>query len=259
VSADGNCGSIAVDAVEGGELLGTRTTFNGFKLSTRIVPAGDAVRGGDWCETFAVSDTVVALSIGDVCGHGPGVHASMLRTRRSVRDAASRGLDPAQTLAAVNAALALEEPGLYVSALFALLDTTSYAFTYANAGHPPPLMAGSFGQRFIESAEADLLLGVDPAATPSLHTAHLPADTLLVMYTDGVTDRERDGALGQRQLRKATVLARKFRRVAASLILEREMALTGSGHDDAAILTAWTPPLNMFSRSVDGRSQPIVS
>ncbi len=35
--------------------------------------AGQALAGGDWCEVFAISEEVIAATVGDVSGHGEPV------------------------------------------------------------------------------------------------------------------------------------------------------------------------------------------
>jgi hypothetical protein len=52
-------------------------TIHSVRLSTRIIAAEGAPRGGDWCEAFAVSDEVMALSIGDA----PGLARAILDAR----------------------------------------------------------------------------------------------------------------------------------------------------------------------------------
>jgi len=132
------------------ELVSASSVLNGFRLSIRIMPAFHALRGGDWCETFVISDHVVALSIGDVCGHGPDAFEAMQTTRRAVREAALKGLHPGRTLANANRALCAMEQEVYVTAIFGLLNTERDTLTFANAGHPPPLMVGPLGERFKE-------------------------------------------------------------------------------------------------------------
>jgi hypothetical protein len=58
------------DAPHDVEPYSTDTIYNGVAITTRIVPAENARNGGDWCEAWPLSATTVALSIGDVCGHG---------------------------------------------------------------------------------------------------------------------------------------------------------------------------------------------
>ena len=42
-------------------------------------------------------------------------------------------------------------------------------------------------------------------------------------------------------MRDAAIFATKFSMLPTAAVIEKQMFLTGSNHDDAAILTAWTP------------------
>jgi serine phosphatase RsbU (regulator of sigma subunit) len=222
------------------EPAATNADFQGLRLSSRIMPAALAVRGGDWCEAFAVSPDVVALSIGDVCGHGAEKFAAMNEVRQAIRDAAGRGLDPGGTLAAANRFLRHYDPEENATAIFALFNVRERSLVFANAGHPPPLMAGPFGALYLEFPEADLPLGIEAEIAPALHAVSVPAATLLVFYTDGVSECGRKPLLGEAQLLDAAAFAYQVSHLASAGVIERQMFLTGSNHDDAAILTAWT-------------------
>ena len=80
-----------IDPIETRELsepATTSETFHGVRLNTRIMPAALAAQGGDWCEAFVVSRDVIALSIGDVCGHGAEKSTAMVALRQAIRNAA---------------------------------------------------------------------------------------------------------------------------------------------------------------------------
>jgi hypothetical protein len=101
-------------------------------------------------------------------------------------------------------------------------------------------MAGPFGALFLEYAATDLPLGVMAEIAPAVHVVSVPAATLLVFYTDGVSERDRKPIEGEAQLRDAAMFAYKADHLASAGVIERQMFLTGSNLDDAAILTAWT-------------------
>jgi hypothetical protein len=65
---------------------------------------------------------------------------------------------------------------------------------------------------------------------------------LLVFYTDGVTEHQRKPLEGAAELCNAAIFARKFSALPSAAVIEKQMFLTGANRDDAAILTAWTPP-----------------
>jgi serine phosphatase RsbU (regulator of sigma subunit) len=212
------------------------------RLSTRIMAAERATRGGDWCEAFAVSDDVMALSIGDVCGHGAEKYAAMTLTRQAIREAACRGLDPAQTLVAGHRFLRAYDPEEYATALFGLLNLRSRTLVFANAGHPPPLMASPRETIYLEYEVSDLPLGIEDPFLPLMREVSVPSSTLLVFYTDGVTEHKRKPVQGAVELREAVMFAAKFARLPTASVIEKQLLLSGSNRDDAAILTAWTPP-----------------
>lgn len=224
-----------------GALGTTASIFRGVRLSSRVTAASHATQGGDWCEAFVLSDTVVALSIGDVVGHGPGAVATRLLASRAVRDAASYGLNPAESLAAANRLLCNLDPEIYATAFFALLDTRRGIVSFANAGHPPPLIVGPAGSWFLSYGKPDLPLGLKGESLATVRVARMPARTLLVLYTDGVTDHERRPLLGEAQLHEAALLAYESSARHAAPAIEELMALTAANADDAAILTAWMP------------------
>jgi serine phosphatase RsbU (regulator of sigma subunit) len=214
---------------------------HGVRLSTRVMPAARAARGGDWCEAFAVSPDVMALSIGDVCGHGDEKYSAMVGTRRALREAACRGLDPAQTLAEAHTFLRAFDPRESATALFGLLNLRTHTLVFANAGHPPPLMANPRETMYLEYPQSDLPLGIEDRFRVEVHAVDVPASTLLVLYTDGVTEHERKPVQGAAELRDAAMFAMKFSMLPTAAVIEQQMFLSGSNRDDAAILTAWTP------------------
>jgi serine phosphatase RsbU (regulator of sigma subunit) len=214
---------------------------NGVRLSTRIMPAAQATLGGDWCEAFVVSEDLLALSIGDVCGHGSEKFAPMVALRQTIRDAAAGGFDPAQTLAEANRFLRAYDPEGSATAIFGLLSTRRRSLVFANAGHPPPLITSPGGAFFLEFPDTDLPLGIEDAFAPVLRVVTVPAAALLVFYTDGVSEHEMKPLQGAAELHAASVFAYGRSALPAAAVIERRMLLTGSNRDDAAILTAWMP------------------
>jgi serine phosphatase RsbU (regulator of sigma subunit) len=227
---------IALSTVES-----TSAMFNGAFITSRVRHALCAATGGDWCEAFAISNSVIALSIGDVCGHGPASFMKMIAVRQTIRDAAFRGLDPGGVLEIANRFICEHCPGVFATAIFSLLDTLRLELSFANAGHPPPLVVGPGGSAFLEFRRADLPLGIEAGIRPALHSGSLLRDSLLVLCTDGVTEHQKLPLTGAAQLRDAAIYAYHSVAEPAAAIIEGRIGLLPSGSDDAAILTARTP------------------
>lgn len=228
-------------------------SFYGVQLSARIVAAANDMRGGDWCEAFVVGDGVIALSIGDVCGHGKRKYGTMVAIRKAVRDAARRGLDPAQTLAEAHRFLRAYDPDDYATALLAHLHVESRTLVFANAGHPPLLICEAERTAFVQYPQNDLPLGIEEAFTPALRILDIPEGSQLVLYTDGVTEHLRKPLQGEAELLAAAAFAYRETSVPAADAIASHMKLGGFNHDDVAILTASTPRLFRRLAPKEGR------
>jgi serine phosphatase RsbU (regulator of sigma subunit) len=176
-----------IDISESSEAGNATAAFQGVRLRTRIPAARDG-EPGDWCDAFALSQDVVALSIGDVCGHGSGKYAAKAALRQSIRGAARLGLDPAQILHVADSVLRGYDEEERATAICALLNVRRRSLTFANAGHCPPLMTGPIGTLFLEFRQTDLPLGRAAAILPALHVVNVPPSTLLLFHTDGVSE-----------------------------------------------------------------------
>lgn len=171
------------------------------------VPA--ATLGGDFFDIITISDTQCGVLICDVMGHG--VRAGLLTAliRGAVEELAPRTTNPAHVLAEINHCLMpiVHQTGqpVFATAFFALIDTATGTLSYANAGHPPPLILRSMTKNIISLSIAN----PEPAAglledfPYSSHTvAFSPGDTLLG-YTDGLFEASNTDGLqfGEKRLR----------------------------------------------------------
>ena len=215
------------------------TDSYGARFSSCILPAMLAARSSDWCETFFISKSCIALSIGDVCGHGIEQYALMVAVRTIIHDAVVRGLSPNACLGEANRYLCTHHPDKTATAILAFLDTEKHSFRFANAGHPPPLMVSASKASFLEYADTDLMLGVDIAAKPTMRVVDLEAATLVVLYTDGVIEHGKDAIKGVDELIDAAIRAYDCSSSPQAHIIEKNMYLTGLNSDDASILTAF--------------------
>jgi serine phosphatase RsbU (regulator of sigma subunit) len=115
----------------------------------------------------------------------------MNQVRNALRAYAVDTQDPARVLARTNTALVQLMPEAMATVLYGVLDVRTGELSYASAGHPPPLLAGPDGSRYLTDG-AGMMLGV--ADRPSYATArdHLPAGSSLLLFSDGlVEDRSR--------------------------------------------------------------------
>jgi serine phosphatase RsbU (regulator of sigma subunit) len=210
----------------------------GESFSVWSEPAAGAVAGGDWCDILPLADGTIALTIGDVSGHGLDAAPERATVYAAVRRALDATHVPSDVLAAANAVAYGDGIGmpLIVTAVVAVFDRRRRTLTFANAGHPPPLVCSADAHTFLGQLPADLPLGIFARHHAANYVMALPADVLLVMYTDGITEHVRDPIAGEDELVAAArwAYARPDPDVAAS-IAERMLARV-RGDDDAATI-----------------------
>ncbi len=212
------------------------------ETSVHLAHAAGCVVGGDWCETYRVSDRTLAITIGDVCGHGASAYQHMVPIRSTLVAAMRAGdRDIAAVLASANARLCSEDPGCFVTAIFGYIDLVERTLRFASAGHPPPLLAGAMTSHFVRYEHADGPLGLDRTFEPNVSVFAIPNDAMLVLYTDGVTEHDRDAGQGEMQLASAAIAAVADRDASGAAGIAHRMGLTGRERDDAAIATVWIP------------------
>jgi serine phosphatase RsbU (regulator of sigma subunit)/anti-sigma regulatory factor (Ser/Thr protein kinase) len=208
-----------------------------FALSAVYRPAtGDLEIGGDWYDAFAMPDGRLVVSIGDVTGKGLRASVIMSKVRQALRVAAQIQIPPSAVLDAADRALKEEYPQAIVTAFVAVIDDVEGVITYANAGHPRPLVRLPDGT-LEELGGGGLPLGLRQReeAADSL-IAELVPGSLIVFYTDGLTESTRDYAAGERRLRD--VVAHAAVELALEPAAEIEAAVLGAeSGDDVAIMT----------------------
>lgn len=216
-------------------------SFRGVKVSAWNQPAGGGVRGGDWCEAFPVSDNAIAISIGDVCGHGAAAFGEMLLIRETIRRQFYAGADLWHVIAGANRVAIEAQHAMLVTTIVGLLLTYSNRLWIANAGHPPPLVQSGAGSRFWRRSPADLPLGICREHDVTIDEMTVEPDSLLVFYTDGIVERNRNIIEGERRLISVVSRIYRFPYLHAAHAIAHSMDMLGTDpQDDAAVLTLRT-------------------
>jgi PAS domain S-box-containing protein len=225
-------------AFQNAAMLKSLPNAPGLIFSAVYEPAeAQALVGGDWYDAFRLSDGRIVLSVGDVMGSGLAAAVTMAGVRQAIRGAAQIYADPGRVLDAADRALRSEQPDGIVTAFMAVIDPISMSLTYASAGHPAPMLRRPNGT-IVELLAPDLPLGLRSErrqANPPQETIVVDPGSVLVIYTDGLTEFTHDILDGERRLRDALV---EMPSIDSTDIARhvRDTVLTSS-NDDVAILT----------------------
>lgn len=168
---------------------------HGLSLAARYV-SGEGGRGvsGDWYDCVEVDENQVALVVGDVMGKGLHAAAVMGQMRTTLRALTAIDPSPGVVLAALDRVTQDLDPDEIATVVYVLLDLTARTARLGRAGHPPPLLLTTSGAvRLLDDA------GSPPLGVPNQRwgetTVDVPADSLLVLYSDGMVE-DRSAGLG---------------------------------------------------------------
>jgi sigma-B regulation protein RsbU (phosphoserine phosphatase) len=162
-------------------------------VSARVIPANSV--GGDFYNLFRLSPGATGAMIGDVSSHGYQAALIMALAMSASAIHAQSTMDPAETLAALQASLRdeLATTEMFISAFYGVVDRRNGELRYANTGHPHAFVIGAEG-------EIQRLPALDPPlgmVTSAPHGSSRPWSAnrdLLLLFTDGVSDaRNRAG------------------------------------------------------------------
>ncbi|WP_329576539.1 SpoIIE family protein phosphatase [Kitasatospora sp. NBC_01250] len=177
----------------------------GLEYAARYLPAEQETKvGGDWYDLFALPDGSALVVVGDVSGHGLPAAAGMGQLRYALRGLACTGAAPGALLALLNRMMLQQRFDYVATAVCGRLDPAARTFTWARAGHPPPLLLAGDGSARFDAAPTGLLLGAVPEAEYGATTLELPPGATLLLYTDGLVERpDRHPGSGAARLREA--------------------------------------------------------
>lgn len=165
----------------------------GLEIDARYMAAQKV--GGDFYDVFPLEGGQLGVAVADVSGKGISASLLMAICRTQLRAIAPHHASPAQVLSALNRALSADvRAGMYVTMTYAVIDAARSRFVFARAGHELPLVGWKRGGEFVQEfvgAEGMPLGLVDAEIFDAVivdREVPFPRDSLLVLFTDGLTE-----------------------------------------------------------------------
>ncbi len=184
---------VAASAVQSHLWPGSLPRIPGFDCAAASLAARGV--GGDFYDAFPIARSRWAVLLGDASGKGiaAGLVASAVQAR--VNTAARLAhLEPEELMAAVDRDVYASTDGArYATAIYGVLDAASSRLTLVNAGHPAVLIrhpreGNAAAARIQRIAATGPALGLIEAGVFGSYSVKLPPGTILIAYTDGVSE-----------------------------------------------------------------------
>jgi serine phosphatase RsbU (regulator of sigma subunit) len=146
----------------------------------------------DWPRILPLPRGRVALTVGDVTGHGIGAALLMASGRAVLRSRAESDTPPSELLGFVNRHLVQDTAaGKFMTLCYAVLDAAAGAIAYANAGQGGCFVYRPAEDRFEDMSATAPPLGVfDGVEFPERRVEGLRPGDLVVLGTDGIWEAQ---------------------------------------------------------------------
>jgi serine phosphatase RsbU (regulator of sigma subunit) len=171
--------------------------------------AADEV-GGDYYETYQLSEHYFALIIGDVSGKGTSAAFNMSQMKGVFHSLVQLNLAPSEFLIKANNALGLcLERNHFITTTYYLLDTVSKRIWYSRAGHCPTLyfdsLKGESEYLEVRGMGLGVLRNNNYKNYVTEKVFHYRPGDIVLLYTDGIVEarNEQGEEFGYGKLRQA--------------------------------------------------------
>jgi sigma-B regulation protein RsbU (phosphoserine phosphatase) len=223
--------------------------FPGLSVATLYAAASEEAQvGGDFFDAFALPGGQVALAVADESGKGLSAAVRTMQVKDVLRAFAREyPRSPGAIMKHLNTFVCDTQnfdgrgDETFTCLLLAVLDPATGEGAIVSAGCEPPLVLRASGEAAVLE-EANLALGLEPAARYRATPLCLaPGDTLL-MVTDGIPEARRGGELlgyeGMVELARQALAAPTLREMGQAILAGARAFGQGSLHDDACLLLA---------------------
>ncbi len=166
-----------------------------FEISTFTIAADEV--GGDYFDSYKISDTKTALIIGDVSGKGTSAAFHMAQMKGVFLALAQLDLSPIDFLNKANLAISsgLDKTS-FVTISYFVINSVAKSIDFARAGHVPSLYFNAIENKASYFQNKGLGLGIIRGdkfreyIQQSL--VEYKSGDILILYTDGITEAQND-------------------------------------------------------------------
>ncbi|GLF96946.1 PP2C family protein-serine/threonine phosphatase [Streptomyces yaizuensis] len=214
---------------------------SGIDIAAHYFPSGSsALIGGNWYDAFPLPGGHSLLGVGDLTGHGVTATSATATLLGAMRGMSLAGVAPGELLGHLNQLLDTAVQPALGSAVCCRFDPATRTLSWAQAGHPAPLLFRGGTGRVLTPPEG-VLLGATPGSRYEQAELRLLPGDLLVLHTDGLTRADStDPAVGS-GVERLLALAPRFAAAQDAQACLRAMVESfgqEGREDDACVLVA---------------------
>lgn len=156
-------------------------------IAWRSLPATEV--GGDYYDSFNLSEQQIALVVGDVSGHGLASGLVLSGTRAGLHLLHDNKTTPVEVLVRLNRMMIkTTDKKTFMTMVYSSFNLSNNIMTFSNAGHTPILHYNSQKGEIIEIRQPSLPLGSRKNAKYKGIDIPFNTDDIFLFYSDGLTE-----------------------------------------------------------------------
>jgi phosphoserine phosphatase RsbU/P len=161
-------------------------SFDGYDIYGRSCPT--EIVGGDFFDFLPLGKDLMGVSLGDAAGHGLPAALLARDVVTGLRVGMNEDLKVVRVIERINRVIHRAALSSRFITLFYGEFSRDGSLVYCNAGHLPALLCR--GNSFETLERGGLILGPNPNARYERGYVHLDSGNVVVMFSDGITERE---------------------------------------------------------------------
>ncbi|WP_069173804.1 PP2C family protein-serine/threonine phosphatase [Streptomyces griseus] len=159
-------------------------------VAAHYLPAGSSdLIGGTWYDALRLPDGETLLTVGELTGHGIPATSAMATLLGALRGMAVAGVGPGAGMGHLNQLIECSAQPALGSAVCCRFDPVTATLTWAQAGHPAPLLFRDGVGRPLPAPDGMLLGAASHVVYEQDRVVLLPGD-VVVLHTDGLTRQD---------------------------------------------------------------------
>lgn len=169
-----------------------KMTINNYEIAGVSIPTYEV--GGDYYDYFEMPGNKLGIFICDVSGHGVASALLLSGLRSCLHLILEETSNPAEIFVKLNRMIRkTQQRKMFVSAVFAIINTQNHTCSLLNAGHLPPYKIAFDNSELIKFNKHTITLGALDIEDPTFLEEQiikfdLKSNDKLILYTDGVTE-----------------------------------------------------------------------
>ncbi len=149
---------------------------------------------GDLLDIIPLSETRMALVVGDVSGKGAGAAIMMAASQSFLHSRLRNGCDPAEAVSAVNAFIAKRSAmNKFLTLWVGIFDAQMKELTYVDAGHGHWAIRRANGTAEAPPIPDGFLVGIDASSEYRNATLLVEPGDRIIIFSDGIPEQQTKG------------------------------------------------------------------